>query len=152
MKWFCRCAISLIGSSMVLPVFADQYPERPIRFVLPIAPGVTTDIVSRIVAQKLQERLGKCVVIENRPGAANIIGRELVSRAEPDGYTIPIATSGHATNPSIYAKLPYDSLNDFSPVVHLSNTPNVFAVNPTVPFKHIRELVEYARANPGKVS
>ncbi len=145
-------AALLVSGLLVLGSVYAEYPERPIRLVLPIAPGGTTDIVARIVAQRMQERLGQPLVIENRPGAANIVGTDLVAKAEPDGYTLLMATSGHATNPSVYAKLPYDSVNAFSPIIHLTSTPNVFAVAAGSHIKNIKELVQAAKAEPGKIT
>ena len=129
-----------------------EYPEKAIRLVLPIAPGGTTDIVARIVAQKLHERLGQPLIVENRPGAANIVGTELVSKADPDGYTLLMATSGHATNPSVYAKLPYDSVKGFVPIIHLTSTPNVFAVPATSAINDIKQLVQAAKEKPGTIT
>ncbi len=145
-------AALLVSGLLVLGSVYAEYPERPIRLVLPIAPGGTTDIVARIVAQRMQERLGQPLVIENRPGAANSVGTDLVAKAEPDGYTLLMATSGHATNPSVYAKLPYDSVNAFSPIIHLTSTPNVFAVAAGSHIKNIKELVQAAKAEPGKIT
>jgi tripartite-type tricarboxylate transporter receptor subunit TctC len=145
-------ALALVVFSIYSVHSLADYPEKPIRLVLPIAPGGTTDIVARIVAQRLQEKLGQPLIVENRPGAANIVGTELVSKAEPDGYTLLMATSGHATNPSVYAKLPYDSAKGFSPIIHLTSTPNVFAVPAASPIKDVKELVKLAREKPGTIT
>ena len=146
-----RAVVVLALAMYSVHALAD-YPEKPIRLVLPIAAGGTTDIVSRIVAQKLHERLGQPLVVENRPGAANIVGTEHVSKADPDGYTLLMATSGHATNPSVYAKLPYDSVKGFVPIIHLTSTPNLFAVSAASSIKDVKQLVDIAKQKPGTIT
>jgi tripartite-type tricarboxylate transporter receptor subunit TctC len=129
------------------------YPERPIRLIVPAAPGGAIDVVGRIVGLKLTEALGQNVVIDNRAGANNIIGTELAARAIPDGYTLLTTAGAHTINPAVYRKLPYDAVRDFTPVSHIANSGGlVVAVHPSFPAKSIAELIEMARATPGKIN
>jgi tripartite-type tricarboxylate transporter receptor subunit TctC len=129
------------------------YPERPIRLIVPAAPGGAIDVVGRIVGLKLTDTLGQNVVIDNRAGANNIIGTELAARAIPDGYTLLTTAGAHTINPAVYRKLPYDALRDFTPVSHIANSGGlVIAVHPSFPAKSIGELIEMARATPGKIN
>jgi len=132
---------------------APAYPTKPIRLVVPFPPAGATDILARAVAQKLTEVWGQSVVVDNRPGAGGNIGSELVARAAPDGYTLEMGTVGtHAINSSLYAKMPYDHVKDFAPVILVAAVPNVLVVNPAVPANSVRELIAYAKANPGKLN
>jgi tripartite-type tricarboxylate transporter receptor subunit TctC len=125
---------------------------RSIRFVVPYPPGGPLDIVARALADKVHDTLGN-VVVDNRPGAGGNIGSELVARAAPDGYTLLMGTVGtHAINASLYAKMPYDHVKDFAPVVLVAGVPNVLVVNPSVPAQTVGELIAYAKANPGKLN
>ena len=131
---------------------AQAYPERPVRLVVPAAPGGAIDVVGRIVGQKLSEVLGQNVVIDNRAGANNIIGTELVARAVPNGYTLLITAGAHTINPAVYKKLPYDALNDFTPVTLICESGGlVIVVHPSFPAKSLKDLIELARAAPGKI-
>ncbi|MFI4998740.1 MAG: Bug family tripartite tricarboxylate transporter substrate binding protein [Reyranellales bacterium] len=137
-------ALAFNGSAL-----AQSYPTKPIRLVVGYTPGGGNDLIARIVAARLQERLGKPVVVDNKPGAQSIVAAEIVARAAPDGYTLLIAASGPLTiNPAIYAKLPYDPQRDFVPISLLAEFPLLLAVGPEQPIKSVRELVEYGRANP----
>ena len=129
-----------------------QYPQRAIKMIVPFPPAGATDVVGRIVAQKLTERLGQSVVVENRPGAGGSIGSDLVAKAAPDGYTILMATSStHSIGPMLQ-KLPYDPIRDFAAITHVANVPNVLVVSPKLPVANVKELIAYARANPGKLN
>jgi tripartite-type tricarboxylate transporter receptor subunit TctC len=133
-------------------ISAAAYPERPIRLVVPAAPGGAVDVVGRITGQKLAERLGQNVVVDNRTGANQIIGTEIAARAAPDGYTLLITAGAFTINPSLYRKLPYDALRDFTPIVHIANSGGlVIVVHPSFPAKSLTELIEIARASPGTV-
>jgi tripartite-type tricarboxylate transporter receptor subunit TctC len=135
------------------PGQAPAYPSRPIRLVVPFPPGGATDILARDVAQKLTEAWGQSVVVDNRPGAGGNIGSELVAKAPPDGYTLLMGTVGtHAINASLYAKMPYDHIRDFAPVILVAGVPNVLVVNPALPVNTVAELIAYAKANPGKLN
>ena len=129
------------------------YPGKPVRLVVPFPAGGTTDLLARAAAQKLSEAWGQQVIVDNRPGAAGNIGAELVSKAAPDGYTLLMGTVGtHAINPSLYAKMPYDHVKDFVPVILVAGVPNVLVVNPGLPVNSVAELIAYAKANPGKLN
>jgi tripartite-type tricarboxylate transporter receptor subunit TctC len=132
---------------------APTYPTRPIRIVVPFPPGGATDILARDVAQKLTDAWGQAVIVDNRPGAGGNIGSELVAKAAPDGYTLEMGTVGtHAINASLYAKMPYDHVKDFAPVILVASVPNVLEVNPALPVNSVAELIAYAKANPGKLN
>ena len=125
------CALS----ALVAPeVHAQAYPNRPIRLVVPYSAGTTTDVLGRLYAQKLGEAVGQTIIVENKAGAGGNIAGEAVARAAPDGYTITLSTSAvHATNPALYAKVPFDAIKDFSHITLLASAPNMLAVNPKVP-------------------
>lgn len=141
------CQSAAIGADR-----APQYPTKPIRLILPFAPGGGADLTGRLVAPGLTERLGQPVVMDNRPASAGILGAELAARAAPDGYTLLISTSSFAANPSIYKKLPYDVVKDFAPITLAVNSPLVVVVHPSVPAKTMQELIAFARANPNKLN
>jgi len=135
------------------PAAAQAWPARPIRMIVPVAPGGGADITSRLVAQKLSERFGQQVVVDNRSGAGGIIGLEMLARSTPDGYTISQAGVGPlAVNPSLHAKLPYDPLKDFAPILRAVSALNVLVVHPSVPVHSVKDLVAFAGANPGKLN
>jgi tripartite-type tricarboxylate transporter receptor subunit TctC len=131
---------------------AQSYPTRPIRYVVPQAPGGSSDTLARTLVQRLGEKLGQQVVVDNRPGATGIVGAEIAVRAAPDGHTLLQVATSHATNPAMQAKLPYDTLRDFVPIMLLSQQPNLWLVHPSLPVKSIRELVAYARSKAGQVN
>jgi tripartite-type tricarboxylate transporter receptor subunit TctC len=129
------------------------YPSKPIRLVVPFPAGGTTDILARAAAQRLTEAFGQQVIVDNRPGAGGNIGSELVAKAPNDGYTLLMGTVGtHAINASLYAKMPYDHVKDFVPVVLVAGVPNVLVVHPSVPANTVQELIAYGKANPGKLN
>jgi tripartite-type tricarboxylate transporter receptor subunit TctC len=133
--------------------FAQDYPTRPIRFIIPFVPGGSTDIVARLIGDKLSARLGQPVVIDNRGGAGGNIGADLVAKAPPDGHSILLATTGiMAINDTLYPKLSYSPQKDLAPVVYVASLTNVLAVNPKVPANSVQELIAYAKANPGKLN
>jgi len=130
---------------------AQAWPAKPIKWIVPFAPGGTTDILARTVGEKLSTALGVPVVVENRPGAGGGVGAELVARAAPDGYTIMGGTiSTHAINASLYKDLPYDPIKDFVPITMIARVPNMLVVNPGVPAKDVKELIVLLKTNPGK--
>jgi tripartite-type tricarboxylate transporter receptor subunit TctC len=130
-----------------------QYPSRPIKWVVPYTPGGITDSVTRLVAQKLETALGQPIVIENKPGANSIVGAEAVARSAPDGYTFVTVIAAHAANATLYAgKLPFDAVKSFAPVSVVGVAPLIIVVNNDFPAKDMKELIAYARANPGKIS
>jgi tripartite-type tricarboxylate transporter receptor subunit TctC len=132
---------------------AQTYPAKPIALVVPFAAGSTTDILGRILAGKLSDNIGQRVIVDNRGGAGGSIGTEYVARAAPDGYTLVLGTvSTHAINASIYARLPYDPIQDFAPVIEFGAVPQVLVVNSSMPIKSVQQLIDYARARPGRVT
>jgi tripartite-type tricarboxylate transporter receptor subunit TctC len=130
----------------------DKYPSKPIRLVVTYPPGGSNDMVARLVGHKLSESLGQPILVDNRPGASGNIGIDHVAKAPKDGYTLLLAHAGLASSKHIYAKLPYDPLKDFAPIIHIADQPNVLVINPKWPFKNVSELVAYAKANPGKLT
>jgi tripartite-type tricarboxylate transporter receptor subunit TctC len=148
-----RWALGMLLALTAALASAQSYPTKPIRIVVPFPPGGATDILARDVAQKLTEAWGQQVIVDNRPGAGGNIGSELVARSAPDGYTLEMGTVGtHAINASLYAKMPYDHLKDFVPVILVAGVPNVLVVNPALPVNSVAELIAYAKANPGKLN
>ncbi|MGZ5096608.1 MAG: Bug family tripartite tricarboxylate transporter substrate binding protein [Usitatibacter sp.] len=130
-----------------------QYPARPIKWIVPYTPGGITDSVTRLVAQKLEASLGQPIVIENKPGANSIVGAETVARSTPDGYTALTVIAAHAANATLYAgKLPFDPVKSFAPISVVASAPLMLAVNNDFPAKDMKELIAYAKANPGKIS
>ncbi|HTP96153.1 MAG TPA: tripartite tricarboxylate transporter substrate binding protein [Burkholderiales bacterium] len=136
-----------------LAAHAQDYPAKPVRWVVPFPAGGPLDIVARVIGVRLSETWGQPVIVDNRPGAGGNIGAEVVAKSAPDGYTIVMgALSTHAVNVSLFRKLPYDPVRDFAPVTLISEVPNVLVVNPAVPAKTVAEFIAYARANPGKLN
>jgi tripartite-type tricarboxylate transporter receptor subunit TctC len=133
-------------------VTADNYPARPLRLIVPFAPGGPTDVIGRIIAQKLSEQWGQQVVTENLAGAGGNTGTATAARAAADGYTMLVVSTGFVINPSMYAKMPYDPIKDFSPITLIAASPNVISVNPDFPPKTLKELIDLVKANPGKYS
>jgi tripartite-type tricarboxylate transporter receptor subunit TctC len=131
----------------------SAYPTKPVRMIVPVAPGGGADITARALAQKLTETWGQQVIIDNRPGAGGIVGLDIGARAAPDGYTIVQASIGPlAVNPSLHSKLPYNSIRDFDPVTRAVSALNVLVVHPSQPVKSVKDLIAHAKANPGKLS
>jgi tripartite-type tricarboxylate transporter receptor subunit TctC len=131
---------------------AETYPTRPIRLIVPFAAAGPTDVIARIVAQKLSDSWGQQVVTENIPGAGGNTGVAMVAKAPPDGYTMLVVSTGFIVNPSMYAKVPYDPIKDFAPITLVAASPNVVSINPGVPAKSMAELTALIKANPGKYS
>ena len=127
---------------------ADKYPERPIKIIVPFAPGGSTDILARVLGQKMTESWGQQVIVETRPGAGTMIGTTAAAQAPPDGYTLIVVVSNHTTNPALNDKMPYDALKDFEPISLLGRAPTVFYVNPKFPPQNLKEMVTYGKANP----
>ncbi|NDY83351.1 tripartite tricarboxylate transporter substrate binding protein [Orrella sp. NBD-18] len=143
----------LFGVQAVQAESAAQYPSKPITIVVPFTSGGTTDILARLIGQRLSDRWKVPVVVDNKPGAGGNIGSAQVARSEPDGYTLVMGTIGtHAINPSMYSNMRYDVVKDFSPITRAAMVPNVLVVNATAPFNSVKELIAYAKANPGKLT
>jgi tripartite-type tricarboxylate transporter receptor subunit TctC len=143
---------ALLLSLTALMVHAQTYPAKPVRVLIPWPPGGSNDVVGRIVFQKVAENLGQQFVIENRGGAAGTIGAELVAKAAPDGYTIMVHSTSHVGNASLYKKLPYDTLKDFTGVGLLAAQPGVLTVHPALPAKSVREFIALAKSHPGEIN
>ncbi|WP_241673208.1 Bug family tripartite tricarboxylate transporter substrate binding protein [Lacisediminimonas profundi] len=140
------CLLSFSGASFA----ADPWPTRPIKLVVPYPAGGSTDVLARLVGQKLSERIGQTVVIENKSGAGGNIGTDSVAKSAPDGYTLTMGNIGPiAINPSLYPNLPYDPLKDLAPITFLVSVPNLLLVNNALPVKNVQEFVDYVRARPG---
>jgi len=148
-----RAALAALLTVCVSGAWAQAYPTKPIRLVVPFPAGGTTDILAREVGQRLSMTLGQPVVIDNRPGAAGNIGADLVAKSAPDGYTLLMGTVGtHAINASLYAKMPYDHVKDFAPVILVAGVPNVLEVNPALPVNSVADLIKLAKAKPGQIN
>src|SRR3954463_2368048 len=130
----------------------SNYPARPVRVIVPYSPGGSSDTVARIVSQKLGETLGQQFVIDNRPGASGALGRELVAKATPDGYTLLIGDSPHTINVHVLRHVPYDPIRDFTPITLLATAPQVFVINPGVSAQTLGEFIALANAQPGKLN
>jgi len=146
------CIAAAVCISCAGAAHAQAYPSKPIRLVVPLAPGGTTDILARLMAQRLAESLGQPVVVDNRPGAGGNIGNEVVARSLPDGYTLLMTAPPLVINPGLYKKIGYHPLNDYTPIMMVASVPVVLAVNPAVPAKNVKELIALAKANPGRLN
>jgi tripartite-type tricarboxylate transporter receptor subunit TctC len=143
-------AAALLAAPAVLR--ADGWPDKPIQLVVPVGPGGINDITSRLIARKLTDRIGQTVVVVNKPGAGGIIGSEAVAKASPDGYTILMVYSSHMVNPSLYPKLPYDTIHDFAPITLVNTVNLVLTTSAKLPVRTIGELIALAKAKPGKLN
>jgi tripartite-type tricarboxylate transporter receptor subunit TctC len=143
-------AATCLSLAFAVSANADDYPSKPVRVIVPFAPGGINDILARTVSAQLSERLGKQFVVENKTGAGGIVGSELVAKSAPDGYTLLIVSIAHAVNPALY-KLPYDSLKAFAPIAIFASSPNVLAIYPGLPAKDLKEFVALAKSQPGEI-
>ena len=147
-----RAAIMLACSCLsAISAQASDWPTRSVRIIVPSTPAGTIDVIARLVAQKLSEKWGQPVVVDNRPGADGIIGTQVVAQAAPDGYTLLVVTTGLTTNPLLYKSVSYDPIKDFVPITILGSSPNVLLVNPSAPFSTLPELIALAKKEPGKL-
>ncbi len=136
----------------VTTAHSQDYPNRPLRFVVPYPPGGATDIIARTLSQKLYEELGQQVIVDNRPGGGQILGTDIVAKAPANGYAILLASVTHGINPGLIAKLPYDSLRDFTPISMVATSPNVLVTNARLPVKTVKELISLAKTHPGQLN
>lgn len=153
---FTRRTLALVLAAAAAAPFAapaqGAYPNKPIKVIVPFAAGSTTDIIARAIADKMGQSMGQQLVVENRGGASGTIGQAAVAGAAPDGYTIMIHSSSHTVSPHTFAKLPFDTLADFTPITPISSTPNVLVISPSKNIKTLQDLLASARANPGKMN
>ena len=143
------------GGLLLLPCLAqaaDSYPTRPVRIVVPTGAGGVTDVVARVLAQKMGERLGQQVIVDNRPGAGGVLGTQIAATAAPDGYTLVLVFPSHAVNPTLVAKLPYDSVKSFAPITLVSVVAPVLVVNATLPVRSVKDLIALAKDKPGAIN
>jgi tripartite-type tricarboxylate transporter receptor subunit TctC len=147
-SWLAACALAIFTQVAI----AQQYPVKPIRFIVPFSPGSGSDTIARIIATGLGEAVAQQVIVDNRAGAAGNIGAELAAKAPPDGYTMMLTILGHAANVTLYRNLPYDLVRDFAPVTQLASTPSILVVHPSLPVKSVAELVALAKARPGAIN
>ena len=147
------CIALAFGVAEVHAQSDTNYPSKPIRMIVPSAPGSGPDIMARAIGQKLTEALGQAIVIDDKPGAGGIIGSEAAAKAPPDGYTLIMSNAGaHTVNPGLYAKLPYDPVKDFAPVTLVALAPNILIVHPTLPVRNVKDLIALATAKPGELT
>jgi len=147
-----RAAVGALLIPLCASTYAADYPQRPIRLIVPFAAGGGLEITARSIGQKLTEKRGQSIVIDNRPGAATIVGSEIAAKSSPDGYTLLMITTTFAINPSLYGKLPYDPVREFAPVTQINSVPNILVVNPSIPAHTVRELIALAKAKPGQLN
>jgi len=145
--------IAVFATLVAPPALAQNYPAKPIKIIIAQAPGSATDVISRVVGNRLSEGLGQPIVVEARPGAGGALGTEAAARSAPDGYTLFMGNnSTHGSNPAIYAKLPYDAVNDFAPISFVASVPYVLVVEPSLPVKSVQDLIALAKSKPGKIN
>ena len=153
MGWYSRAWVPGIAALLFAAAACGQpYPNRPIRFVVPFGPGGATDIVARSLSRQLADAWGQSIVVDNRGGAGGLIGSALVAKAAPDGYTLLLATAANAANVVFEPKMPFDLQRDFAPVIHVVNVPFVLTVHPKVPAATMKELIAFAKAQPGQLN
>jgi tripartite-type tricarboxylate transporter receptor subunit TctC len=146
------CFAAALACTYTASAPAQNFPAKPVRMVVGLAPGGGTDIITRMVGSKLGPAMNQQVVVDNRPGAAGNIAAEIVARSAPDGYTLLVATASHAVNPSLYKKMGYDAIKDFAPITMVSRSPHVVVTQPSLPVNTIQDLIALARAKPGQLS
>ena len=152
LRLLATCGV-FVAAAAAFPLHAETFPSKTVKLVVPFPAGGPLDATGRTIGQKLTEAWGQSVIVENKPGAGGNIGAEYVAKSAPDGYTVVMgALSTHAVNPSLYPKMPFDAQKDFAPITLVAVTPNVLVVNPSLPVHSVKELIAYAKANPGKLS
>ncbi len=151
--WTRSLLAAMVAACVATSAHAQGYPSKPINLIVPFPAGSTTDLVGRILQDELAKAVGQTVVIDNRGGAGGSVGTEAVARSAPDGYSLLMGTIGtHSINPAVYAKINYDPIKDFEPVIQFGTAPNVLVVHPDLPIKSVADLIAYIKANPGKVN
>ena len=147
-----RVAALLLLAAAAVSASAQEFPVKPVRWIVPYAPGGSSDILARLIGQKIAESWGRAVIVDNRPGAAGNIGTEVVAHAAPDGYTLLLVASTFAMNPSVYPKLAFDPVNDFAPVTMIMWQPFILSAHPSLPVTSVRQLIALARQHPGELN
>jgi len=145
-------AAALCSTGSMAADASANYPDRPIRVIVPLAPGGGSDYTARFIGTRLAERLGQTIVVDNRPGASGVVGTDLVAKAAPDGYTLLLAYSTHAQSAQLFTRLPYDPIKDFAPITIVIATPLTLLLHPSLPAKNVREFIAYAKAQQGKLN
>lgn len=146
-------ACCVLTTTVAAPVCGQNYPVKPVRILIAQAPGSATDVVSRLISNKLQEAMGQPFIIDARPGAGGTLGTDIAAKSPPDGYTLMMANnSTHGSNPALYAKLPYDAVKDFAPIIFAAATPYVLSVHPSLPVTTVKQLVALAKSRPGQLN
>jgi tripartite-type tricarboxylate transporter receptor subunit TctC len=145
-------ALALLLSLAAVGAGAQNYPVKPVRIIVPFAPGGSNDILARVIGQKLTEAWGQQVIAENRPGGGTVIGTEVVAKSPPDGYTLLMVSPSHSTNPTLVKKLPYDTFRDLAPIILLAHSSNVLLSHPSLPVRSVKELVALARSRPEQIT
>ena len=149
------CSAALLGLAAAASsagVFAQSYPVKPVRLMVPFVAGGNTDIIARVVSPEMSKALGQQLIIENRGGAGSVIGTEVVAKSPPDGYTLLMVSAAHVINPAMAKKLPYDSIKDFAPISIVADVPTAFAVHPALPAMNVKEFIVLAKARPGQLN
>lgn len=147
-----RLSALMVTTALAVTTAFAAYPDKPIRLVVPFAPGGGTDLIARSLAAGMTQALGQTVLVDNKPGAGTIIGTDAIAKSAPDGYNLLVATFAHAVNPSLQPRLPFDTFKAFTPVILLGRGPNVLVVRPDSPYKSVKDLIAAAKANPGKLT
>jgi tripartite-type tricarboxylate transporter receptor subunit TctC len=150
-----RMLLAVLALAAVPPMAAaqsDAFPARPVRWIVPVAPAGTTDIMSRLLGARLQEMWGQQVIVDNRPGGAFVTGTDILAQASPDGHTVGMLLSPHAVNPFVMKKLPYDSVKDFQPITLVAIVPGLLTMHPGVPAKNLKDIIALAKAKPGSLN
>ena len=146
-------AALLLLAALSAGAVAQNYPSKPVRIVIAQAPGSATDVISRVVGNRLGEALGQSIVVDARPGAGGVLGTDIAAHSPADGYTLFMGNnSTHGSNPALYAKLPYDAIKDFVPIIYVAATPYVLSVHPSMPVKTLKELIVFAKSKPGEIN
>ena len=148
-----RIAVALLIAAVCGTALAQNYPSKAVRIVIAQAPGSATDVISRVVGNRLSEALGQSIVVDARPGAGGVLGTDIAAHSPADGYTLFMGNnSTHGSNPALYSKLPYDAIRDFVPIIYVAATPYVLSVHPSMPVKTLKELIAFAKTRPGEIN
>jgi len=151
-SWFRMAAVAAVAFAAAGTASAEPFPSKPVHILVPYPPGGGVDVLTRTLADVVSKQWGQSIVVENRPGAGGVIASQAVATSPPDGYNLIMVASGHATNPFLYPKLPYDTFTDFSPISLLASSPNILLVRADSPFKSVGDVIAAAKARPGSLS